>query len=282
MSQKTIKLILLGDGKVGKTSLYEKYFNDKFPSSYSSTKSVQGKKLNININGEIINLHLIDTPGNEQWHKENNSNCYPNTNSIIILFDLTNKVSFDNVFAKWIPYFFSVLRINSTDNFPVIILGNFSDLGNKRQIQKPEIQKKIKEIIKYTSYYYYQEISIKKEKIQNFINKIILFISARPLPEPGKSKIEGDGVQINELKNRIKILEEEKVKNEENHKIDIKALQEKLQMLEQVKMILTDKGKKDKEEKDKLNETIKKLNEEIKKKQEKTSGENNDGTLKLI
>ena len=282
MSQKNIKLILLGDEKVGKSSLFEKFINDKFSSSYNPTKSIQNKRQNIKINGETIPFQLIDSTGNEQWHKDFNISIYPNTNSIIILFDLTNKTTLDNVFKKWIPFFFSALKISPIDNFPVIILGNFSDLGTKKQIPKQEIQNTLKEITKYTTYYYYQEISIKKEKVINLFNKIVLFILARPPPSPEKPKIEGDDkLQIDDLKDKIKQLEEERKRNEENHKVNIKSMEEKIQMLEKIKALLTENGKKDQEEKDKLNGTIKilmeekqKLTEELSKNQIKNNNEN--------
>ena len=286
MSQKNIKLILLGDEKVGKSSLFEKFINDKFSSSYNPTKSIQNKRQNIKINGETIPFQLIDSTGNEQWHKDFNISIYPNTNSIIILFDLTNKTTLDNVFKKWIPFFFSALKISPIDNFPVIILGNFSDLGTKKQIPKQEIQNTLKEILKYTTYYYYQEISIKKEKVINLFNKIVLFILARPPPSPEKPKIEGDDkLRIDDLKDKIKQLEEERKRNEENHKVNIKSMEEKIQMLEKIKALLTENGKKDQEEKDKLNGTIKilmeekqKLTEELSKNQIKNNNENSTKT----
>ena len=276
-----MKIILLGDEKVGKTSLYNKYVNGKFPEQYSLSKSTQFKKLNLNINGEVYNLQLWDTPGNEQKHKIYMS-IYLNSNGVIILFDITNKNSFDNVFNKWIPNFFNFFQTKQIElkDFPIIILGNFNDLSDKRTISKQEVQGKLKEIAKYTNFSFYQEISIKKDSMENFIKKVILFINSQqlllgtasqtpPQNQGQGKKNDGDSGEINALREKIKILENEKLNLEKREKeekekntIMINSLNDKVSMLEQVKMILTEKDKKDKEEKNKLNNTIKTLLEE--------------------
>ena len=187
MAEKSLKIILLGDEKVGKTSLYSKYVNNKFPTDYTLSKSTQFKKVNLNVNGEAINLQIWDTPGNEQKHKIYMS-IYLNSHCILVLFDITNKDSFENIFKKWLPNFFNFFKTKQIEisNFPLVILGNFGDLNDKRAIPKPEIQTRLKEVTKYTNYYLYQEISVKNEKsIENFIKKIIIFINS-------KSQIFGD------------------------------------------------------------------------------------------
>ena len=90
MSKKPIKLILLGDEKVGKSSLYEKFVNNKFPTSYTPSKAIQFKLNNISVNDQLIQLKFFDTPGNEQKHKIYTS-VYVDSNGIILLFDLTRK-----------------------------------------------------------------------------------------------------------------------------------------------------------------------------------------------
>ena len=133
MSLRPLKIILLGDEKVGKTSLYDKYVNSSFPSSYNPSNKAIFKKTIVNVTGESIDLQFWDTPGNEKKHQSYMS-IYLKTNGIIVLFDLTNKKTFENVLKKWIPNFFNFLKIKQSENVPVIILGNFNDLKDKRQI----------------------------------------------------------------------------------------------------------------------------------------------------
>ena len=164
---KSLKIILLGDEKTGKTCFFEKLINDKFNSKHIMSDSVHMKVISTP-NGAI---DLYDSPGNFDIHKSY-INVYKNANSAIVLFDITNKNSLDNVFQKWLPNFFNFLKIKQTANFPIIILGNFSDLAKKRAIQPKDIQAKLNDITKFTAYYFYQEISIKAEKsIINFLVK---------------------------------------------------------------------------------------------------------------
>ena len=295
MSLKPIKVILLGDEKVGKSSLYDKFVNGKFPISYIPSKATQFKQNCINVNGESIHLKFFDTPGNEQRHKIYSS-VYVDSNGIIVIFDLTKKETFENIFKKWIPNFFNFLKFTPAHNFPLIILGNYNDLANKRQLQKQEIEVRLKEVNNFTNYFFYQEISIKTDKIPNLIKKVLLFIISKPQSSPSdlQSKTEEKGLipattqilnennEINILKEKIKVLELEKIesdKREKEEKDKIKSLNEKVQTLEQMKQIFTDKDKIDKEAREKLNERIKtlleenkKLASEVSKKEDKRSG----------
>ena len=311
MTNKTIKILLLGDEKVGKTSLFDKFIKGSFPSTYTMSKETQFKKGNRNImTGDTILLNFWDTPGNEERHKHYQT-IYVKTSSIIVLFDMTNITTLDNIFKKWIPNFLKFLSIKPNQHFPIIILGNFSDLTNKRALPKNEMDERIKEVTNFTKYYYYQEISVKNEtNLPIIMDKLFLFIMNRPKPEPlppqvnpeenkekkpevnKESKPEDnkevkpednketkpeDNKQINfedienvdELKDIIRSLKDEKIKYEKKEKIEkeksiimMKTLNEKVESLEQIKKILIEKDKKDKEDRNKLNEMIKKLLEE--------------------
>ena len=97
MTNKTIKILLLGDEKVGKTSLFDKFIKGSFPSTYTMSTKIQFNKANRNIlTGESIFLNFWDTPGNEEKHKLYKS-IYIKTSSIIVLLDLTNISSLDKV-----------------------------------------------------------------------------------------------------------------------------------------------------------------------------------------
>ena len=281
MTNKNIKIILLGDEKVGKTSLFDKFIKGTFPSTYTMSKKIQFNKANRNmLTGESIYLNLWDTPGNEEKHKFYKT-IYIKTSSIILLFDITNITSLDNIFKKWIPNFFKFLSIKPEENFPIIILGNFSDLTNNRALPKNEMNERIKEVENFTKYYYYQEISLKNENnLPIIMDKLFLFIMNRPEVQAGPPQIKPadnkkinfeDINDVNELKKIIRELKDEKIKNEKKEKMEkeknnmmINSLNEKIEMLEQLKRILIDKEKRDTEENEKLNKEIINLNEKIK------------------
>ena len=296
-----LKIILLGDEKVGKSSFFNKFVNGTFTEEYSPSLKAQFKKVDFNLIGEQLAINIWDTPGNEQKHKIYNS-IYVKSHGIIILFNIANKASFENIFTKWIPNFFNFLKLKKTDNFPIIILGNFQDLDSKREISKQEIQTKLKENIQnFTSYFFYQEISIKKENsLNNFMTKALLFIKNRPKEIPNENKEEKmeirketeqkeikeqkENKQEKELKEEKEEKEnkEEMAKKEENKEKEDKNIKEigqlkekikgleternilknNIKMFDEMKKIFTDKQMKDKEEKIMLNQTIKRLESE--------------------
>ena len=81
----------------------------------------------------IINTYIIDTAGQERF-KEINLRHYKNADSIILLYDITNKYSFDE--CK--NYFCKKIKENCKDNIKVILIGNKKDLENKRKVSFKE------------------------------------------------------------------------------------------------------------------------------------------------
>ena len=166
--KKIFSILLLGDEKVGKSSLYEKYISRKFISEYNESKKSENKMFEINVKGEKINCQLYDSPGNEEKHKLV-TKLYQKINCIMVLFDITNKKTFENAFNKWIPKFFNNKNIQNGQNISVIVLGNFKDKSSKREVSDEEIQKKMKYISKYTNKFKYKEISVKNDDISDLI-----------------------------------------------------------------------------------------------------------------
>ncbi|CAL4241408.1 unnamed protein product [Meganyctiphanes norvegica] len=101
MSMWDIKLVIVGDGAVGKTCLLVVYTSDSFPEDYIPTIFENYSKL-LNIAGKVINLALWDTAGQEEYdHLRPLS--YPQTDVIAICFSLANSNSLQNVRNKWYP-----------------------------------------------------------------------------------------------------------------------------------------------------------------------------------
>ena len=186
------KILLLGDEKVGKTSLYNKYVSGEFPIEYHESKIVQNHKFEINLSleDEPINIQLYDTPGNEDKHKLYTS-IYLKINCITVLFDLTNKKSFENAFNKWIPNFFNSKKVKNPQNISVVVLGNFQDKSSKIEVKEEDISKNMKEIQKYTEKYKYKEISVKDDDVALIFGLIASFIQKSEKKEIIKSDKDG-------------------------------------------------------------------------------------------
>jgi GTPase SAR1 family protein len=57
-----IKIILLGESKVGKTSIYQRFMNDGFREKYVPTDGVDGSSQMAEVNGHVIQVELVSVP----------------------------------------------------------------------------------------------------------------------------------------------------------------------------------------------------------------------------
>lgn len=119
------KIIILGDSKTGKTALVEKYADGTFTQNNCMTIGVDLKVREITINDNPIKLYLWDTAGQERFMSIISS-YYKNIDGIIILFDLTNVDSFDNL-NVWMN---EIKKNSNNKDADIIIVGNKADLNN--------------------------------------------------------------------------------------------------------------------------------------------------------
>ena len=102
LPEKDLKVVVVGDGMVGKTCLLITYTTNKFPNHYLPTifethyQSVQLES------GQIINFALHDTAGQEGY-EHLRTLCYSGTDIIIMCFSLTQPESFQNIRYVWFP-----------------------------------------------------------------------------------------------------------------------------------------------------------------------------------
>ena len=145
-----VKIILLGDSAVGKTSIIGRYINNTFKENYSCTIQAEKKMKIINEDENTsLRLNIWDTMGQEKY-KSLTRQYYRDSDGAIIVFDLTKRETFDNV-KNWI----NELRSYGSEDTNIIILGNKSDEKNKREISEEEIKQQL------NNDYFYLEVSAK-------------------------------------------------------------------------------------------------------------------------
>ena len=133
-SEINLKILILGDSSVGKTTLLLKYVDGYFPTIYVATIGVEYKIKRINLDGMEINLQIWDTAGQERF-RGITRNFMKGADGIIFTYDITNKSSFDNL-KNWITQ-----TEEATEGFKRIIVGNKTDLEDKRKVTKESFQK---------------------------------------------------------------------------------------------------------------------------------------------
>ena len=127
-NEETIKIIILGDSKVGKTSFIIRFTKNKFDETYLATIGVDYKDRIINIENKLYKLMFYDTAGEEKY-KSIPKNHIKNVQGIILMYDITNKKSFDSI-IDWI----SDVKEIKGENFPMILVGNKIDLNESREV----------------------------------------------------------------------------------------------------------------------------------------------------
>ncbi|VTJ88720.1 Hypothetical predicted protein, partial [Marmota monax] len=94
------KLLLIGHSGVGKSCLLLRFADDTYTESYISTIGVDFKIRTIKSDGKTIKLQIRDTAGQERFQKITSS-YYRGTHGIIVVYDVTDQESFNNV-KQWL------------------------------------------------------------------------------------------------------------------------------------------------------------------------------------
>ena len=128
----TINIMTLGNSSVGKTSYIIKYTDNYFREIYLSTIGIDRKVKSIKLNNKNIKLIFHDTTGQERF-KSLSFNIIKNADGVILMYDITNKESFESI-PEWIK---NVTESKGND-FPKILLGNKIDKENKRILSYEE------------------------------------------------------------------------------------------------------------------------------------------------
>uniref|UniRef100_A0A8C5LM34 Ras homolog family member F, filopodia associated n=1 Tax=Leptobrachium leishanense TaxID=445787 RepID=A0A8C5LM34_9ANUR len=128
--RKEVKMVIVGDGGCGKTSLLMVYAKGAFPETYAP--SVFEKYITtITIGNKDVDLHLYDTAGQEDYDRLRPLS-YQDVNLVLICYDVTSPSSFDNVLIKWYPEVHHFCR-----GVPIILIGCKTDLRkDKERVRK--------------------------------------------------------------------------------------------------------------------------------------------------
>ena len=134
------KIVIIGDSGVGKTNLIGRYLKNEYKEDSKATVGVEFGEKKYEINGLKIKAQIWDTAGQERY-RAITSMYYKGAKGGLIVFDLSSKSTFQNV-EKW----FNEIKKTADPTINLILIGNKSDLKDKRQISTEEGENKAKEM----------------------------------------------------------------------------------------------------------------------------------------
>ena len=126
------KIILIGNSGVGKTSITNNALKNIFFESYRATIGMEIFSLFVKVNHKIIKLQIWDTCGQEIY-RSLITNFYRNSSLAVIVYSIDKKTSF-----KDIDLWLKELRLYSSPDIKIILIGNKSDLEDKREVTYEE------------------------------------------------------------------------------------------------------------------------------------------------
>lgn len=127
------KLVLVGDGGVGKTTLVKRHRTGEFEKKYIPTLGVEVHPLNFTTNCGVICFNVWDTAGQEKMGGLRDG-YYINGECAIIMFDVTSRITYKNV-PDWYK---DIVRV-CENNIPIVLVGNKVDVKD-RQVKARQIQ----------------------------------------------------------------------------------------------------------------------------------------------
>eukprot|EP00931_Biecheleriopsis_adriatica_P105307 TRINITY_DN7986_c0_g1_i1.p1 TRINITY_DN7986_c0_g1~~TRINITY_DN7986_c0_g1_i1.p1 ORF type:complete len:215 (+),score=54.28 TRINITY_DN7986_c0_g1_i1:49-645(+) len=132
------KLVFLGEQAVGKTSVITRFMYDTFDNNYQATIGIDFLSKTMYLEDRTVRLQLWDTAGQERFRSLIPSYIRDSSGAIVV-YDITNRASFLNT-AKWIED----VRSERGNDVIIILVGNKTDMGDRRQVSTEEGEEKAK------------------------------------------------------------------------------------------------------------------------------------------
>ena len=178
------KVLLLGDSSVGKTCFLLRYCDKTFQEAHLSTIGLDYRLKSMTLqSGKNIKLQIWDTAGQDRF-RAITKNYYKGANGIILIYDVTNRQSYENV-KNWITQ----IREEANPNVVIYLAGNKVDVSEEEKVVKTEEGKKIAEEFNLPLYETSAKNGVNINRIfEELVEKVDEIYSKLELPKIKKKK----------------------------------------------------------------------------------------------
>ena len=167
------KIVIIGDEYVGKSSIGCRFLDGSYANNYISTIGVDFIPKGFQYEKKTYWIQLWEITGNLRLRIAENI-AYRGAHGIIIVFDITNRKSFENIMNKWMPEVFGYAR-----DKPLLLIGNKTDMSGNREVSFKEARNyAVDQGMQYI------EISCKKESNLDLIFNEMIYLIQNPQSPP--------------------------------------------------------------------------------------------------
>lgn len=124
-----LKVIILGDSGVGKTSLMNQYVNKKFSNQYKATIGADFLTKEVLVDDRLVTMQIWDTAGQERFQSLGTA-FYRGADCCVLVFDVMVQKTFETL-ESWRDEFLIQSSPRNPEKFPFVVLGNKIDLDNR-------------------------------------------------------------------------------------------------------------------------------------------------------
>jgi len=133
-----LKVLLLGESSVGKTSIFQRYAKDEFVEEYKATIGADFFSKDVTVDGREVILQMWDTAGQERY-KSLGATFYRGSDACMVVYDVCDKSSFDAL-TDWVEQFLKGVGMETDDptksgsGLNLVVVGNKCDLTESREV----------------------------------------------------------------------------------------------------------------------------------------------------
>lgn len=124
-----LKVIILGDSGVGKTSLMNQYVNKRFTNQYKATIGADFLTKEVMVDDRLVTMQIWDTAGQERFQSLGVA-FYRGADCCVLVYDVTQTNTF-KALDEWRDEFLIQASPRDSENFPFVVIGNKIDLDSR-------------------------------------------------------------------------------------------------------------------------------------------------------